>query len=152
MFKRAPILFLLSLVSMFAQNATPPKTFIVDDLPNDAIEARPDVFRRIEHGKTMIYIRTPLGVTRAEQTEEMRHILEDGPPMGIRVRETATEYLFERDTPFGSPKWSKKKNSDVKLDKLSSEEIESIEYHRKLLKNLVTPVLAPPAAAAKKKQ
>ena len=145
--------YALSLTIACAQQA-PKKNVIVTEIPEDAVEVRSDVYRRIENGKPVIYVRTVFGVTRAEQTETMRRVLEDGPPLGIRVRETATEYFFERDTPFGTPKWSKKKNSELRLDKLSPEEQEAIAYHRKLKEDLAAPAKpnpsTKPSAQAKK--
>lgn len=105
----------------------------VEAVPKEAKEVRPDVYRLEESGKPIIYIRTPFGVTRLEQTEEMRKVIEDGPPMGITARETDAEYQFERMTPFGRAAWKKKKGSQEKLDVLTSDEKDALAYTRKLV-------------------
>ncbi len=146
MYWKQSLLSLIAILALFGEEPAPKKSPIVSELPEDAVEVRSDVYRRIENGKPFIYVKTPFGITRAEQTEVMRHILEDGPPFGIRVRETAIEYLFDRATPFGPARWTKKKDSNLRLDKLTSEEQESIDYHRKL-KELTPQSKAPQAKA-----
>jgi hypothetical protein len=102
-------LFLAVSLAASAQSGEPAKTknVFVGEVPKAAKEVRPDVYRLEEGGKQMIYIRTPFGVTKLEQTEEMRKVIEDGPPLGITARETGDTYVFERRTPFGRAEWKK---------------------------------------------
>jgi hypothetical protein len=134
-----------------AQQGAPDKTkaaVFVESVPKSAKEVRPDVFRLEEAGKLIIYIRTPFGVTRMEQSEEMRKVIEDGPPMGISARETADQYIFERMTPFGRAEWKKKKGSQEKLDLLTSDEVAALAYRRQLMDKART--AKPPAEKGSK--
>ena len=119
----------------FGQGDRPvkPANIFVGTVPKAAKEVRPDVFRLEEAGKQMIYIRTPFGVTKLEQTEEMRKVIEDGPPLGITARETEDQYVFERQTPFGRAVWKKKKGSEEKLDLLTGDEKDALDYYHKLM-------------------
>jgi hypothetical protein len=112
-----------------------PKTIFVEVVPKEAKEVRVDVFRLEEDGKKIIYIRTPFGVTRREQTAEMEKIIEVGPPMGIIAKESGDEYIFERMTPFGKGIWKKKKGSQEKLDLLTGDEKDALAYTQRLLES-----------------
>jgi hypothetical protein len=122
-------------LAVAAQSGAPPKSknVFVGEVPKSAKEVRPDVFRQEEGGKQIIYIRTPFGVTKLEQTEEMRKVIEEGPPLGITARETDDTYIFERRTPFGRAEWKKKKGSEEKLDLLTGDEKDALEYYHKLM-------------------
>lgn len=109
-------------------------TVFVGEVPKAAKEVRPDVYRLEENGKQIIYIRTPFGVTRMEQSAEMQKLIEAGPPLGIHAKEEGEYYKFERMTPFGRAAWKKKKDSQEKLDLLTKEETDALEYTRRLQK------------------
>lgn len=105
---------------------------LVRDVPEDAKEVRPDIYRREENGKFYIYVKSPIGVTRAEQSEDMRKLIDEMPPMGIYAKETKDEYSFDRQTPFGKVHWIKRKESTKREDKLNQDEKDALEYARVL--------------------
>ena len=105
---------------------------LVRDVPDDAKEVRPDIYRREENGKFFIYVKSPIGVTRAEQSEDMRKLIDEMPPMGIYAKEAKDEYSFDRQTPFGKVHWVKKKESIKREDKLNQDEKDALEYARAL--------------------
>ncbi len=130
------VLFVASLA--FAAEDTPKKapdqkdSHLVRDVPEDAKEVRPDIYRREENGKLYIYVKTPIGVTRAEQSEDMRKLIDEMPPMGIYAKESKDEYSFDRQTPFGKVHWIKKKESAKREDKLNQDEKDALDYARAL--------------------
>lgn len=127
----------------------PLRSAIVSEMPKDAVEVRPDIFRKTDaDGRIWIYRRTPFGVTKVEQNEEMRKLIEESPPFGINVTEEGEELRFSRATPFGVMRWSKKK-----ADELNSHEKAALEYAQKL--KAAGPAPASPDSAkdsAKKKE
>ena len=108
------------------------ESHIVQEVPADAKEVRPDIYRREENGKLYIYIKAPIGVTRAEQSEDMRKLIDEMPPMGIYAKENKDEFSFDRQTPFGKVHWVKKKESTKREDKLNQDEKDALEYARAL--------------------
>ena len=114
------------------QAADQRESHLVQDVPADAKEVRPDIYRREENGKLYIYIKAPIGVTRAEQSEDMRKLIDVMPPMGIYAKENKEEFSFDRQTPFGKVHWVKKKESTKREDKLNQDEKDALEYARLL--------------------
>ena len=91
-------------------NTPPDGAEKVDKMPDDVVEVRTDVFRRVdENGKAWIYRRMPFGIFKSAETENMRQILAD-PPDKQNVRELPDSTLeFSKLTPFGVGKYTRKK-------------------------------------------
>jgi len=94
--------------------AEPPKTAPKDpalkNLPAAAEKIGENVWRyKDPQGKTWVYQRNPFGLSRTEEQER-----EERPAVApVRttrvVAEKGEEISFERDTPFGKSRWTKKK-------------------------------------------
>lgn len=93
-----------------APQTTPDAAEKVDKMPNDVVEVRTDIFRRVdENGKAWIYRRMPFGIFKSAETENMRQILAN-PPDKQNVRELPDGTLeFTKLTPFGIGKYTRKK-------------------------------------------
>ena len=79
-------------------------------MPDDVVEVRPDIYRRVdEKGKAWIYRRTPFGIQRSVETEFMKNLLADPPDKQI-VKELPDGTLeFSKQTPWGIGKYIRKK-------------------------------------------
>ena len=110
----------------FAQNknAAPPVAKAAPGpvtIPKDAVEIEPGLFQANDAaGKVWHYTRTPFGVRRFEPQNhedttaaEAARIMVDG--------EDANGVRFERKTPFGSTKWSRKKGDLNAAEKMALE-------------------------------
>lgn len=143
--RAAVLLIFVTAMFLAAEEAKEkPKSIFVEAVPKEAKEVRVDVFRLEENGKKIIYIRTPFGVSRMEQSAEMEKIIEAGPPMGIIAKESGDEYIFQRMTPFGKAIWKKKKGSQEKLDLLTSDEKDALAYTRHLIESAAEKKAEPP--------
>ena len=79
-------------------------------MPDDVVEVRPDIYRRVdEKGKAWIYRRTPFGIQRSVETEFMKNLLADPPDKQI-VKELPDGTLeFSKQTPWGIGRYIRKK-------------------------------------------
>jgi|HigsolmetaAR201D_1030396.scaffolds.fasta_scaffold32892_2 hypothetical protein len=84
--------------------ATPPPTAV----PADAKQIDVATWRHVDKdGKTWIYRRTPFGLLRFEEKDTQS---EPGPDEFTTVREEGETLHFEKPSPFGKLRWSKKKS------------------------------------------
>ena len=84
----------------------------------DAREIEPGVYRWTDDkGKTWILRRSPFGVMKGEEKPEKANANPeaDDPSAALKVTEEGDQLRFERRTPFGVSRWTKKK---TELDEL----------------------------------
>jgi hypothetical protein len=89
-----------------------------DAVPPDAKEIEPGVWRwKDEKGKTWILRRSPFGLLKGEEKQEKTEAARDAddPSLALKVTEEGDQLRFERRTPFGVSRWTKKK---TELDEL----------------------------------
>lgn len=86
-------------------------------VPRDAVEIEPGVYRwKDAQGKTWILRRSPFGLLKGEEPSKSEPAGEDDDAAAaIKVFEEGDELRFERRTPFGVSRWTKKK---TELDEL----------------------------------
>lgn len=96
--------------------AAPPKNE-PDALPKGAVEIEPGVYRwRDAQGKTWIIRRSPFGLLKGEESPKSEPVTpDDDPAAALKVVEEGDQLRFERRTPFGVTRWTKKK---TELDEL----------------------------------
>jgi hypothetical protein len=76
-------------------------------LPAGAKETAPGQWRYTDaQGKTWTYRRTPFGFVRSDATEEQAPV---EAPADMKAFEQGDEIRFERPTPFGVVRWTRKK-------------------------------------------
>ncbi len=86
-----------------ASPAAPTSTII----PADAVEVEPGIFQHSDaKGKKWLYRRTPFGIAKYEPEPGAPAALEGE---GITASEQGDSVRFERKTPFGVTRWTKKK-------------------------------------------
>jgi hypothetical protein len=81
-------------------------------IPANAVQIEQGAYRWTDaKGKKWILFETPFGIARKEDTgEPLRHKLqEDHGMQGVKITEDGDSLKFEREGPFGTYKWSKKK-------------------------------------------
>ena len=89
-----------------------------DAIPPDAKEIEPGVYRWTDkQGKTWILRRSPFGVMKGEEKPEKANAEAEAndPSVALKVVEEGDQLSFERRTPFGVSRWTKKK---TELDEL----------------------------------
>ncbi|HUA17953.1 MAG TPA: hypothetical protein VMU80_23720 [Bryobacteraceae bacterium] len=84
-------------------------------IPPDAVQVGPNLYRHTDaDGKTWFYGRTPLGVSRWEDSPASKT---SAPPPAAKQETPITKtdlgekLQYERQTPFGSMKWTQKKTA-----------------------------------------
>lgn len=118
-----------------AQPVTPGPTGPIS-IPKDAVEVEPGLYQAKDAaGKTWHYTRTPFGVRRFEPQRTEDTTAEEASRISVVAKEGDT-VSFERKTPFGSAKWTKKRDQLNAAEKLAMERPKQ-------------PSSAPAAAAAK---
>ncbi len=86
-------------------------------VPKDAVEIEPGVYRwKDAQGKSWILRRSPFGLLKGEEPSKSEPVgEEDDASLAIKVFEEGDELRFERRTPFGVSRWTKKR---TELDEL----------------------------------
>ncbi len=87
-------------------------------IPSSAVQIEPGAYRYTDaKGKKWILFQTPFGIARKEDTgEPLRKKQQEARTMqGVKIIEDGDSLKFEREGPFGTYRWSKKKSelSDV---------------------------------------
>ncbi len=96
------------------------------ELPANAEKVRDGVWRsRDASGKTWIYTRTPFGFARVEENAKQDAARPAAGPQVVATAIHADSVAFERETPFGKSRWTRK------LDDLSDEEKAAYELKKK---------------------
>ena len=81
-------------------------------IPSDAQQIEPGAYRWTDSkGKKWILFQTPFGIARKEDTGEPLRKKQQEPQMmqGVKITEDGDSLKFEREGPFGTYRWSKKK-------------------------------------------
>lgn len=96
-----------------AKTATPPGP------PKTAVETAPGVFRDVDaKGKVWIYRRTPFGWMKAEEKDVPPPAANSAAPApATRAVEDGDSVRFERNTPFGVQRWTRKKTELTEEEK-----------------------------------
>jgi|GEM_PF-2691218 hypothetical protein len=100
------------------------------EIPPNAVKIDANTSRYTDaQGRTWIYRRTPFGVRRYEEKLPASGAKGAAPntpldeaPVGIRAREEGDVIYFERPTPFGTRRWSRKKSELSKEEKAAWEQ------------------------------
>lgn len=100
------------------------------EIPPNAVKIDANTSRYTDaQGRTWIYRRTPFGVRRYEEKLSAPGAKASAPeapldetPVGIRAREEGDVVYFERPTPFGTRRWSRKKSELSKEEKAAWEQ------------------------------
>lgn len=93
-----------------AKAEAPDKPFT--EIPASAVQIEPGAYRYTDaKGKKWILFQTPFGIAKKEDTgEPLRKKLQEPRTMqGVKMIEDGDSMKFEREGPFGTYKWSKKK-------------------------------------------
>jgi hypothetical protein len=87
-------------------------------IPRDAKEIEPYTYRHTDaQGKTWIYRKTPFGVVRfPEQPADQAKPIEEAPESMTAVEE-GDSLRFERVTPFGKVRWTRKKSELTEMER-----------------------------------
>ncbi len=81
-------------------------------IPSDAQQIEPGAYRWTDtKGKKWILFQTPFGIARKEDTGEPLRKKQTEPEkmQGVKMTEDGDSVKFEREGPFGTYRWSKKK-------------------------------------------
>jgi hypothetical protein len=81
-------------------------------IPATAVQIEPGAYRYTDaKGKKWILFQTPFGIAKKEDTgEPLRKKQRESQTMqGVKITEDGDNLKFEREGPFGTYKWSKKK-------------------------------------------
>ena len=81
-------------------------------IPSSAVQIEPGAYRWTDaKGKKWILFQTPFGIAKKEDDgQPLRHKLTEARTMdGVKIAEDGDSLKFEREGPFGTYKWSKKK-------------------------------------------
>lgn len=90
-------------------------------IPKDAVEVEPGLFQAKDAaGKTWHYTRTPFGVRRFEPQHLEDTTAEEASRISVVAKDGDT-VSFERKTPFGAAKWTKKKDQLNAAEKMAME-------------------------------
>ena len=96
------------------------------ELPANAEKVRDGVWRsRDAAGKTWIYTRTPFGFARVEENAQQDSARPASGPAVVATAVQGDTVTFERESPFGKSRWSRK------VDDLSDEEKTAYELKKK---------------------
>jgi hypothetical protein len=93
-------------------------------IPSDAVQFEPGAFRWTDtKGKKWILFQTPFGIARKEDTGEPLRKKQEEPQImqAVKITEDGDSLKFEREGPFGTYKWSKKKSELSDEEKLAWE-------------------------------
>jgi hypothetical protein len=93
-----------------AKAETPEKPLTA--IPASAVQIEPGAYRYTDaNGKKWILFQTPFGIAKKEDTgEPLRKKQHEAQTMqGVKITEDGDSLKFEREGPFGTYKWSKKK-------------------------------------------
>jgi len=103
-----------------AARTAPAKSGLPPGVPAGAVTAGPYAWRFTDaQGKKWLYRQTPFGVVKMDDKPEETPAVEDKNP--ITATDLGDSVRFERNTPFGKQKWTKKKSE------LNSEEQAVVE-------------------------
>lgn len=80
-------------------------------VPKDAVQLEPNVWKWTDpQGKVWHFRKTPFGVTHYDPAVAAAlNEVANKPPEGMKATDAGDEVRFERPTPFGTSKWTKKK-------------------------------------------
>lgn len=96
------------------------------ELPANAEKVRDGVWRsRDAAGKTWSYTRTPFGFARVEENSQQDSARPSSGPAVVATAVQGDTVTFERESPFGKSRWSRK------VDDLSDEEKAAYELKKK---------------------
>jgi hypothetical protein len=150
MVRHIAVFFILGLSIAFAQKEKGEKRSpagkqepAVNAVPAGAAEISPGLFKHTDGaGKTWLYRKTPFGVVKSSDDQTATSVQSEGaqapranpfggakagtsaPPLVTAVEE-GDSYKFERNTPFGPARWTRKKSE------LTADEQEIVERSRK---------------------
>ncbi len=94
-------------------------------IPASAVRIEPGAYRYTDaKGKKWILFETPFGIARKEDTgEPLRKKQKEVESMrGVKITEDGDSLKFEREGPFGTYKWSKKKTELTDQEKAAWDE------------------------------
>jgi hypothetical protein len=94
-----------------AKAEAPDKPFT--EIPAGALQIEPGAYRYTDaKGKKWILFQTPFGIAKKEDTGEplRKKVQEPRTMQGVKMIEDGDSIKFEREGPFGTYKWSKKKS------------------------------------------
>ncbi len=96
----------------------------ITEIPASAVQIEPGAYRYTDaKGKKWILFQTPFGIAKKEDTgEPLRKKLQEPRVMqGVKMTEDGDSLKFEREGPFGTYKWSKKKSELTDVEKAAWE-------------------------------
>jgi hypothetical protein len=105
-----------------AKAEAPDKPFT--EIPASAVQIEPGAYRYTDaKGKKWILFQTPFGIAKKEDDgEPLRKKQQDVKTMqGVKIAEDGDSLKFEREGPFGTYKWSKKKSDLTDAEKAAWE-------------------------------
>jgi len=114
------LLVALPLLAVTAEQKKPParpaQPAGPTSIPKEAKQIEPHTWRYTDsQGKTWIYRKTPFGVVRyIEPVSEAK--AEEEIPKGMTAVEEGDSIRFERPTPFGKHRWTRKKTELTELE------------------------------------
>ena len=111
-------------------------------IPASAVQIEPGAYRWTDaKGKKWILFQTPFGIARKEDTGEplRKKLQEDRGMQGVKITEDGDSLKFEREGPFGTYKWTKKKAE------LSDEEKAAWQRQKEQAPSAATPAKSAPA-------
>jgi hypothetical protein len=94
------------------------------EIPASAVQIEPGAYRYTDaKGKKWILFQTPFGIAKKEDTgEPLRKKQQETRTMdGVKIAEDGDSLKFEREGPFGTYKWSKKKSELTDVEKAAWE-------------------------------
>lgn len=96
------------------------------ELPANAEKVRDGVWRsRDASGKTWIYTRSPFGFAKVEESAQTETARSSSGPAVVATAIQGDSVTFERESPFGKSRWTRK------LEDLSEEEKAAYELKKK---------------------
>jgi hypothetical protein len=96
----------------------------ITEIPASAVQIEPGAYRYTDaKGKKWILFQTPFGIAKKEDNgEPLRKKQQDVKTMqGVKIAEDGDSLKFEREGPFGTYKWSKKKSDLTDAEKAAWE-------------------------------
>lgn len=87
--------------------------------PKSAVEIAPRTYRHVDaQGKAWLYYQTPFGWMKAEQKPGQQTAARSTAPVPeTRVVDDGASVRFERNTPFGPQRWTRKKSEMTEEEK-----------------------------------
>ncbi len=87
-------------------------------IPKDAKQVEPYTYRHTDaQGKTWIYRKTPFGVVRFPEPTSAETTSAEEIPGGMTAVEEGDSIRFERPSPFGKYRWTRKKSELTELER-----------------------------------